>query len=104
MKLNPTPQTLRDLFAPKKPKKPHRNRLPGEPRDFVPRNTNRLRNLTPPQHLRGGEITSTRATEASSRDPLWNELLALRAERDYLKQEVTELRKIIFDLTRSNHK
>jgi hypothetical protein len=103
MKLNPTPQTLRDLFAPKPKKARQPRRLPGEPRDFIPRTKSSLRNLTPPQHLtHGGEITSTRETEVKSRDPLWNELLALRAERDYLKQEIAELHKVILNLTQSN--
>jgi hypothetical protein len=103
MKLNPTPQALRDLFTPAKPR---RRRLPGEPRDFTPKQPNgpsgSLRNLTPPQRLgQVGDIISSRVTEVSSnKDPLWTQVLTLRTERDRLRQEVAELREVIFNLTR----
>lgn len=100
MKINPTPQSLRNLFAPK-PKKPRR--LPGWPRDFIPRKSRRdFRNLTPIQQLTPeGAVASTRSHEVSSRDPLWDENVKLRNQVAKLQAEILELQETIRNLVRN---
>ena len=88
MKLKLPPETLQALrhqFT--KPKKRTKsNKLPGEPREFIPKRSSELRNLTPAQHLApDGTITSQRNQEVSQKiDPLWEEVRKLRKERNRL--------------------
>jgi hypothetical protein len=54
---------------PKAPKEPRR--LPGEKHNF--------RDLTPPQHLTGDKIESSRKTEITREDPLMAKIRGLKA-------------------------
>lgn len=66
----------------KKPPRKAPERLPGERHSF--------RDLTPPQHLQGGQVTSSRPNEVTREDPLLQRIRLLERALQHIASQTDD--------------